>query len=196
MNKAVFLDRDGTINVEKNYLHRIEDFEFLPGVIEGLKTLQDAGNLLVIITNQSGIARGYYTEGDFHKLNEWILGELKNEDIEISGVYYCPHLSDARIEKYRRNCNCRKPAHGLFERAVKELDIDIDNSYAIGDRLRDSMDICRDTYCRGFLIGTTEDRKIIDDVKMGRYERVNYTDDLLSAANTIANSLIEAGEDC
>ncbi|MCR5587732.1 MAG: HAD family hydrolase, partial [Lachnospiraceae bacterium] len=128
MNKAVFLDRDGTINVEKNYLYKIEDFVFLPGVIEGLKLLQDAGFLLIIITNQSGIARGYYTEEDFKILNNWMLNKLAENGINITKVYYCPHLPDAKIEEYRRDCDCRKPKLGLFYRAIKEYNIDIGKS--------------------------------------------------------------------
>ena len=104
MNKAVFLDRDGTINVEKNYLHKIEDFEFLSGVIEGLSLLNNSGYKLIIITNQSGIGRGYYTENDFITLNNWMLDVLKSNGIIISKVYYCPHLPDAKIEKYRMDC--------------------------------------------------------------------------------------------
>ncbi len=144
MNKAVFLDRDGTINIDKGYLYRIEDFEFLPGAIEGLRKLQEAGYLLIIITNQSGIARGYYTEEDFIKLNEYMKGELKKEGITITEVYYCPH--------YGNDCECRKPKTAMFERAVREFNIDLSKSYAIGDKERDCS-ICFKSECRGFLIG-------------------------------------------
>lgn len=151
MNKAVFLDRDGTINVEKNYLYRIEDFEFLPEVITGLKRLKEAGYLLIIVTNQSGIARGYYTEDQYKVLEEWMLQQLENEDITIDGVYYCPHLKDAPIEKYRINCNCRKPQLGMFERAVAEHDIDLQQSIAIGDKIRD-LAICNVSGTQGYLV--------------------------------------------
>lgn len=152
MNKAVFLDRDGTINIDKGYLYKISDFEFLPGAVEGLRMLQDAGYLLIIITNQSGIGRGYYTEEDFMRLNDYMKEELKKSGVNISGVYYCPHLPDAEVERYRKICNCRKPATGLFERAVKDFDIDLSLSYAIGDKERDCS-ICLKSDCRGFLIG-------------------------------------------
>ena len=122
---AVFLDRDGTINMDKDFVCRIEDFEFLPGAIEGLKLLQDAGYLLIIITNQSGIARGYYTEADFHKLNDWMLTELQEHyGVKIDAVYYCPHLPSTdelvapELKKYRVSCTCRKPQIGLFEKAT------------------------------------------------------------------------------
>lgn len=150
-NKAVFLDRDGTINVEKHYLYKIEDFEFLPGVIEGLRSLQKAGYLLIVITNQSGIGRGYYTEADFHRLNDWMVEELKAHGVDITAVYYCPHLPDALIPEYRKECECRKPKLGMYYQAAEEWNIDFAQSIAIGDNLRD-CEICRVEGCRGFLI--------------------------------------------
>lgn len=154
-NKAIFLDRDGTINVEKHYLYKIGDFEFLPGVIEGLKLLQDAGYLLIIVTNQSGIGRGYYTEEDFGILNSWMLKTLEDEGIHISKVYYCPHLPDAEVEQYRKVCTCRKPALGLYEMAVAEFNINLAESWAIGDKIRDCA-ICETTSCKGFLVEQDE----------------------------------------
>ena len=173
MNKAIFLDRDGTINVEKHYLYKIEDFEFLPGAIDALKKLQGAGFLLVILTNQSGIARGYYSEEDFLKLNTWMLEEFKRHDVLISKVYYCPHLPDASIEKYRETCECRKPKLGMFEQAIIEHKIDLGRSFAIGDKLRDCA-ICEKTDCRGFLIGTQEKVDVIEDVKAGKRRNICY----------------------
>ncbi len=152
MNRAVFLDRDGTINIDKGYMYKIEDVEFLPGAIEALRMLQEAGYLLIIITNQSGIARGYYTEKDFEELNDYMKAELMTQGVKISGVYYCPHLPNGEVERYRKVCTCRKPATGLFERAVQDFDIDLSASYAIGDKERDCS-ICLDTECKGFLIG-------------------------------------------
>lgn len=184
MNKAIFLDRDGTINVEKHYLYKIEDFEFLPGAIAALKKLQDAGFLLIIITNQSGIARGYYSQEDFFKLNTWMLEELKRHDVIISDVYYCPHLPDARIEKYRKTCECRKPKLGLFEQAVIEHNIDLGHSFAIGDKLRDCA-ICESTDCRGFLIGLQEKNEVIEEVKSGKKRNICYAASLSDCADRI-----------
>lgn len=184
MNKVVFLDRDGTINVEKDYLYKIEDFEFLPGVIEALRDLQSAGYKLVVITNQSGIARGYYTEEDFQKLNTWMLNELKDHGVEIAAVYYCPHHPEAKIEKYREECSCRKPRLGMYEQAIKDFDIALEKSYAIGDKIRDCC-ICETTPCHGFLIAENENREIIDAVKAGEYRNVMYAFDLLDAAGRI-----------
>lgn len=142
-NKAIFLDRDGTINVEKNYLYKIEDFEFEDGVIEGLKILQDLEYKLVIISNQSGIGRGYYTKEDADKLFEYMYQQLEKNNIHIDKVYYCPH--------YNEECNCRKPKLGLFYKACDELNIDFSRSYAIGDKIRD-VAICEKEPVKGIII--------------------------------------------
>lgn len=184
MNKVVFLDRDGTINVEKNYLHKIEDFEFIPDVIEGLKILQNAGYKLIVITNQSGIARGYYTEEDFGILNKWMIEVLKKEGIDIAKVYYCPHLPDAKVLEYRIICACRKPLLGMYEQAIREFDIDISSSIAIGDRIRDCA-ICDVYGCRGFLIGNNESKEVIDAVRNKKYLNVEYADNLYEATRRI-----------
>lgn len=186
MNKAIFLDRDGTINVEKNYLYKIEDFEFLPGVVDALKRLQQAGFLLIVITNQSGIGRGYYTEADFQKLNSWMIDTLKKQGVYITDVYFCPHLPDAQIEKYRKDCNCRKPKLGLYEQAVIEHSITLSESFAIGDKIRDCA-ICEQTSCRGYLIGENEKSEVIQIVQSGTCERVKYARDLEAAARRIIN---------
>lgn len=169
--KAVFLDRDGTINVEKNYLYKIEDFEFIDGVLEALGKLSDAGYLLIIITNQSGIARGYYTEKDYEILNSWLLETLAKSGINITASYFCPHLPDATVEKYRTVCTCRKPNTGLFEQAVKDFDIDLKYSFAIGDKIRD-LAICEKTECKGFLIGNNEETEIIEKVRNGKVPNI------------------------
>ncbi len=182
--KAIFLDRDGTINVEKHYIHKIEDFEFLPNAIQGLKLLQRSGYLLIIITNQSGIARGYFSESAFLKLNHWMISALKAQGVSISKVYYCPHLCEAPIEQYRLNCNCRKPALGMYEKAIKDFNIDLSRSFVIGDRIRDCA-ICKNTECRGYLISQTEKSEIIENVKAGKYRNLDYKADLNECAKHI-----------
>ncbi len=184
MNKAIFLDRDGTINVEKHYLYKKEDFEFLPGVIEALKKLQEAGFILIIVTNQSGIGRGYYTEKDFNILNNWMLSELRNQGILIADVFYCPHLPDAEVEEYRKDCNCRKPKLGMYQQAIADYNIQLSKSYAIGDKIRDCA-ICEQTVCKGLLVGVNERSDIIEKVKNGEYERVSYAKNLAEAAKII-----------
>jgi D-glycero-D-manno-heptose 1,7-bisphosphate phosphatase len=184
MNKAIFLDRDGTINVEKNYLYKIEDFEFLPGAVNALKQLQRAGFVLIIVTNQSGIARGYYTENDFQQLNDWMVTKLKMQGVIIAQVYYCPHLPDAEIEEYRKECNCRKPKLGMYQQAIADHNIQLSKSYAIGDKIRDCA-ICEQTVCKGFLVGDNESPNIIEKVKNGGYDGVSYANSLAEAAKMI-----------
>ena len=184
MNKAIFLDRDGTINIDNNYIYKPEDFIFIDGAVEGLKKLQDRGFLLVIITNQSGIARGYYSENDYKILNTYMNERLSEYGIYITKDYYCPHLPNAIVSKYSRMCSCRKPGTELFERAVNELDIDLSKSFCIGDRLRD-LAICQKSECKGYLIGKTENDENISKVKDGSVSNIKYYSSLLDAARDI-----------
>ncbi len=130
--KAVFLDRDGVINIEKNYLYKIEDFEFVSGVFENLKYLQDQGFLLFIITNQSGIAREYYSLEDFDILTSWMKKEFAKENIKISQVELCPHIPENK-------CECRKPKTQMIKNIQKNYDIDLENSWLIGDKSSDIL---------------------------------------------------------
>lgn len=190
MEKAVFLDRDGTINVERNYLYRQEDFAFLPGVLEGLRLLQKDGFRLIIVTNQSGIGRGYYSEADFLKLTDWMVEVLASQDITISRVYYCPHLPDAENIRYRKACNCRKPALGMFRQAVTDFNINLHASYAVGDRMRD-CNICLETDCKGYLIGQSEEQDIVERVKAGEYKRIAYKENLYECALDICMNTLQ-----
>ena len=187
VKKAIFLDRDGTINVERDYLFKISDFEFLPGAIDALHSLQAAGFLLIIITNQSGIARGYYTLEDYEKLNGWMLNELERHDVRIEKVYYCPHHPNATVSEYRIDCDCRKPKLGMYKQAIGDYHIDLSRSFAIGDKIRDCS-ICESTECRGFLIANNEKSEIINAVKAGMVRNVEYAEDLRAAVNRIVES--------
>lgn len=158
MNKAVFLDRDGTIIKDKHYAFLPESIEFLPGVISGLKRLHNASYLLIIITNQSGIARGYFTEEHLKKFNDALLCRLKDEEISIDAIYYCPHYINGTIKKYAVECNCRKPKTGLFYIASTDFNIDFSSSYAIGDSERD-CGICYVTQCRGCVLDGNKSAK-------------------------------------
>ena len=128
MSKAIFLDRDGTLNDDPGYVHKIEHFKLLPGVVGGLKLLKDFK--LVIITNQSGIGRGHYTEGDFHKFNNHLVGELGKKGIKIEETYFCPHHPDEK-------CDCRKPSTKFLEEAASKYDIDLSKSWVVGDHPHD-----------------------------------------------------------
>lgn len=137
MNKAVFLDKDGTLIKNVPYNVDTEKIEILPQVIGGLKLLQKAGYLLIIVSNQSGIARGYFTEEDLKKAFDHLEELFMNEGLKVEGIYYCPHHLEGKIEKFTRDCNCRKPLTGMFEQAAKEHDIDLSSSWMIGDILDD-----------------------------------------------------------
>ena len=128
--KTIFLDRDGVINKEINYLHKIEDFEFINGVFEACQYLESQNYKIIITTNQSGISRGYYTQSDFQKITKWMLSQFNNNNIGILEVIHCPHLpSDF--------CDCRKPKPGMLLSAKTKHDIDMENSWMVGDKEND-----------------------------------------------------------
>ena len=129
-NKAIFLDRDGTINVDVHYLDTPNNFKMYPGVGLGVKRLQDAGFKIIVITNQSGIARGYFTLETLERIHEKMLKEFEEYDVHVDGIYFCPHRPDD-------NCNCRKPNTGMFEKAIIEYNIDTKISFMIGDKILD-----------------------------------------------------------
>ncbi|AAP96438.1 D-glycero-beta-D-manno-heptose-1,7-bisphosphate 7-phosphatase [[Haemophilus] ducreyi] len=137
--KAVFLDRDGTLNIDHGYVHQIDDFQFIEGVGKALKQLQDKGYLLVLVTNQSGIARGYFSEQQFQQLTEWMDWSLDEDyGVVLDGIYYCPHYPEGQGE-YQQKCDCRKPKAGMFQQAIKDLNIDPAQSYMVGDKLEDLL---------------------------------------------------------
>ena len=130
--KALFLDRDGVVNIDKVHVHKIEDFEFTPDIFKLAKRYQDKGYLIIIITNQAGIAKGLYTEEDFNILTKWMIEEFKKREITISKVYHCPHHPD-----YTGPCDCRKPHPGMILKAIKDFDLDPSQCVLIGDKLSD-----------------------------------------------------------
>jgi D-glycero-D-manno-heptose 1,7-bisphosphate phosphatase len=134
---AAFIDRDGVLNEERAFVHRREDFVFLPGAIEALGLLKAQGYRLVVITNQSGIARGLYSEADYLALTEHMRVQLAAAGVALDAVEYCPHLPDAPVERYRLDCDCRKPKPGMLRRAAEALHIDLHASFLVGDRLSD-----------------------------------------------------------
>ncbi|MGR6860941.1 D-glycero-beta-D-manno-heptose 1,7-bisphosphate 7-phosphatase [uncultured Aliivibrio sp.] len=136
---AIFIDRDGVINVDRGYVHKRDDFEYIDGVFDAVKKCKDMGYLLVLVTNQSGIARGMFTEEQFETLTEWMDWNFAENDIDFDGIYYCPHHPEATVEQYKEECDCRKPSPGMFMSAQSFLDIDMENSVMIGDKKEDMM---------------------------------------------------------
>ena len=128
--KALFLDRDGIINVDHGYVYKIEDFEFTEGIFDLVKLFSDAGYLIFVVTNQSGIGRGYYSEEDFSTLTKWMIEKFNNKKITIEAVYHCPHAPEEK-------CHCRKPETGMIEEALEHYNIDLKHSWMIGDKQSD-----------------------------------------------------------
>ena len=135
--RAVFLDRDGTINVEKDYLYRPEDFEFYPGVPLALKKLKESGYFLIVVTNQSGVARGYFTLAEVDALHNHLQKRLHEFGTEVDGFYICPHHPEQGSGEYRKQCDCRKGEPGLLLKGAADFRIDMAESYMIGDKLSD-----------------------------------------------------------
>ena len=185
MEKVIFLDRDGTLNEEVNYLHRKEDLVLLPGVAEALKAFKDQGYRLVVVTNQAGVARGYYTEDDVKELHRYMNELLAGQGVKIDAFYYCPHHPEHGIGKYKVRCHCRKPGTGMFEMAEQDFAVDKASSWMIGDKLID-MEAGRNYGVRTVLVGTGYGAGVHEEQKKkGDFPYDLYADDLLEAYNEI-----------
>jgi len=131
---AAFLDRDGVLNVDRGYVYQPADLQWIDGAPAAIRLLNKAGYLVVLITNQSGIARGLYTEADMHRLHDYMREELKREGARIDAIYYCPHHPEGTVARYTMACRCRKPGTGMLEQAAAEFSIDPARSFFIGDK--------------------------------------------------------------
>lgn len=150
MRKVLFLDRDGVINKDVSYLYKIADLQWVDGAKEALKLAHDAGYELIVVTNQSGVARGYYKETDVQILHDFMGNELFKAGAPILHFYYCPHHKDGTIERYAVDCNCRKPKPGMILQAIKDFDVDVEHSLLIGDSQRD-VDAAEAAGVKGYL---------------------------------------------
>ena len=168
--KAVFLDRDGTINEDFGYVCQLEDLKFLPNVVAGLKLLQARGYKLIIITNQSGIARGYYSIDDYHKLTSHMLKTLKEEGVRIDDIYYCPHGPEER-------CSCRKPSPKMVIDAAEKHNIKLEESFFVGDKEAD-IRTGKAAGCKTIMVLTGQGKNGLGDAD-------HDADDLLDAARWI-----------
>jgi len=154
MNKAVFLDRDGVINVERGYTHRLEDFVILPDVVEHLRLFLEKGYLLVVVSNQSGVAKNLYTQEDVETVHSFLTNELTKSNIHLSEIYYCIHHPDVS------RCICRKPDSLFVEKALARFNIDPAKSYFIGDKERD-VEAAEKAGVKGILIEANSPLKLI-----------------------------------
>ena len=134
---AIFLDRDGTINEEMGYINHETRFVLIPGTLQAIKIINDLDYYAIIITNQAGLARGYFKPDLLERIHSCFLKTVEEAGAKIDGLYFCPHHPDGIVEEFSIKCNCRKPAPGMIEQAIKDFEIDLENSYMIGDRYKD-----------------------------------------------------------
>jgi D-glycero-D-manno-heptose 1,7-bisphosphate phosphatase len=139
MKKALFLDRDGVINIDCAYPHKPEQIIFSDGIFSLCKKALSKGYLLIVVTNQAGIAKGYFTEEDVKRLHDWMQQQFNERGITIDAFYYCPFHPDATVPRYKKDSDCRKPAPGMILQAVKDFNIDISKSLMVGDKESDRI---------------------------------------------------------
>lgn len=137
MSKAVFLDRDGVINIDHGYVHSIDDFEYVDGVFEACRAIKNLGYKLVVVTNQSGIGRGMYSEDEFQLLTEWMDWNFEDKGVTLDGIYYCPHHPTDALGEYKIDCDCRKPKPGMIISAARFLKLDLSQCVMVGDKAND-----------------------------------------------------------
>jgi D-glycero-D-manno-heptose 1,7-bisphosphate phosphatase len=157
-NKAVFLDRDGVITQDPpHYAHRIDQLELIEGSGSAIKMLNDAEFKVIVITNQSGVAKGLYNDNDIEIFNQAMIEKLVHVNAHIDTIYYCPHHPDAVVKKYRIDCNCRKPKPGMLIEGGKKYNIDFKSSFLVGDKWSD-IDAGRSVGCKTILVKTGHGR--------------------------------------
>ncbi len=150
---AVFIDRDGTLSEEIGYVNHADRFKLLPASGKAIRKLNEAGVPAVIVTNQAGVARGYFPEERIRQVHERMAALLAEEGAILDGIYYCPHHADVGEPPYRKDCNCRKPRTGMIEQAARELDLDMSASYVVGDKFSD-IELARRVGCKGIFVLT------------------------------------------
>ncbi len=179
-NKAVFLDRDGTINEEVEYLSDLKKFKLFPKVAPAIKLLNDYGFKAIVITNQAGVARGYFGKDKVEKIHQEMKRQLREKGAHLDRIYYCPHHPTEGMGKYKKNCWCRKPNPGMLEKAAKDFDLDLGRSYVIGDQLTD-IKLGNNAGCQTVLVLTGYGKESCR--KKGDCEvRVNFVADDLEKA--------------
>ena len=180
LNRAVFLDRDGTVNVEEEYLHHVEKFCFIPGAPAAIKLLKDAGFLVIVVTNQSGIGRAYFDEAAVHRLHRFMDDQLAGLGTAVDGYYLCPHHPVHGVGEFRRECGCRKPLPGMLLEAARDFSIDLPSSFMIGDKAAD-IEAGRAAGCRPLLVRTGYGEREAASIPAG----VPICADILAAARAV-----------
>lgn len=183
--RAVFLDRDGTLNREVDHLHRVEDLELLPGTATALAHLREAGFLLVMVTNQSAVARGLLTLPALEEIHTELQRRLTAAGASLDALYYCPHHPDEGDAPFRCRCDCRKPAPGMLHRAAADLGIDLTASYMVGDT-RSDLEAGWAAGCRSVLVRTGYGAVTLQEADQNLLDRVDHVAaDLAAAARWI-----------
>lgn len=163
-NRAVFLDRDGTINEDVHYLSDPKMFKLLPGAAEAIKLLNMSSLKSIVVTNQAGVARGFFTEETVKRIHEEMKHQLAEKGAYIDAIYYCPHHATEGIGKYKKNCWCRKPNPGMLQRAANDLDLDLESCYLVGDKIID-VETGKKVGCTTFLILTGDKPQQMEHLK-------------------------------
>ncbi len=176
MRKCIFLDRDGTVNQEVGYLRRLSQIEILEGAAEGIRKWNENGFLVIIVSNQSGIARGYFSLETARQINAAIVQKLEHQGARIDDVYLCPHHEEGVLPEYAIRCTCRKPLPGLIWQARDRYQIDLSQSYMIGDKESD-LAAARNAGCRGILVLTGYGRKEVHKITEKPYYIAKNLDD-------------------
>lgn len=186
---VVFLDRDGTLNVESGYIRNLNDLNLIEGAGEAVRKLNAAGIAAVLITNQSGAARGYYPEAHIRALNSRLVKLLKEENAYLDDVYYCPHLPDGTVEEYTKVCECRKPAVGLVELAYKEHpELDRNRSFVVGDKATD-VELAINCGAKGILVETGYGKQVVAGEYQWKVTPDFQTDSIVTAVDWILESV-------
>ncbi|MGD9580473.1 MAG: D-glycero-alpha-D-manno-heptose-1,7-bisphosphate 7-phosphatase [Vampirovibrionia bacterium] len=187
---AVFFDRDGTLNIEAGYIKKIENLILAEDAAEAVRKLNHKNIFAILVTNQTGPARGYYSESHVLELNNRLKKLLNERDAYLDKMYYCPHLATGTVDEYSIDCNCRKPKPGMIHQALKDFpEIDINKSYVVGDKATD-VELAQNTGAKGILLTTGYGKQVLDGTYQTLKSEPDYvTDNVLDAVNWILNDI-------
>jgi D-glycero-D-manno-heptose 1,7-bisphosphate phosphatase len=184
---AVFLDRDGTIIADAEYLSDPSQIKLFSKTPEALRLLRKAGFYLFVVSNQSGVARGYFSEGMVRTVHQRLQRMLKAKGTHIDAFFYCPHYPDGKVKAYSKVCNCRKPAIGMIQQAARKYPIDLKHSYVVGDKMDDLLLACKAKLAGGLLVRTGNGRRSEKKLKITSLPKSAVVSDILGAAKWIAS---------
>ena len=187
-NTAVFIDRDGTISEEVGYLNHVDRLKLIKFTSRAIKLLNKKGLKTVVVTNQAGVARGYFSEELIHETHEKLKKLLSKSGAYLDGIYYCPHHPEGKSKRYRKNCNCRKPNPGMIKRASDELNIDISSSYVVGDKISD-ISLAHNVKAKGILVLTGFGKGELEYYKNNGSKPDYVADDLYDAVKWIIKDI-------